>query len=80
MYVLIQFCSLIFYFHSQLRFLHRLVAVDVFGMLREGPLDQLKESMPNIDINNFPFSSIARPTTGIRRTSIWGIRVRETFV
>ena len=78
--IITTFICLILSFLSQLRFLQRLVAVDVFGMLREGPLEQLKENMPNIDINNFPFSSIARPTTGIRRTSIWGIRVRENFV
>ncbi|KAL5022701.1 hypothetical protein ScPMuIL_001856 [Solemya velum] len=57
-----------------------LLAVDVFGMLREGSLQQLKESMRNIEINKFPFSSIARPTTGVRRTSIWGCRVRDSFV
>ncbi|XP_064605504.1 S-phase kinase-associated protein 2-like [Liolophura sinensis] len=57
-----------------------LLAVDMFGMLREAPLQQLRESMPRIEINKFPFSSIARPTTGIRRTSLWGMRVRDTNV
>ena len=54
-----------------------LLAVDVFGMLKESALNQLRASMANIEINKFPFSSIARPTTGIRRTSIWGLRVRD---
>ena len=68
------------FFFRQLRSLPRIAAIDVFGMLREGALNELMDSMPNIDINNFPFSNIARPTTGIRRTSIWGIKVRENLV
>ncbi|XP_069128051.1 S-phase kinase-associated protein 2-like [Argopecten irradians] len=60
--------------------LDSLLAVDVFGMLREGALQQLREAMFRIEINKFPFSSIARPTTGIRRTSIWGLRVRDNVI
>ena len=30
-----------------------------------------------IEINKFLFTSIARPTVGIKRTSIWNLRVRE---
>jgi len=57
-----------------------LMAVDVFGMLREGPLEVLKANLPRIEVNAFHFSDVARPTTGIRRTSIWGIRVRDNAV
>ena len=57
-----------------------LLALDVFGMLKEMALLHLKQTMPNIEINKFPFSSIARPTTGIRRTSVWGLRVRDNAV
>lgn len=57
-----------------------LIAVEVFGILREGPLTVLKTNMPRIEVNQFPFSNIARPTTGIHRTSIWGIRVRDNAV
>ena len=57
-----------------------LLALDVFGMLKESALVQLHEALPNIEINKFPFSSIARPTTGVRRTSIWGLRVRDSVV
>ncbi|OWF38166.1 S-phase kinase-associated protein 2-like [Mizuhopecten yessoensis] len=60
--------------------LDSMLAVDVFGMLREGALQQLREAMFRIEINKFPFSSIARPTTGIRRTSIWGLRVRDIVI
>ncbi|XP_050402090.2 S-phase kinase-associated protein 2 [Patella vulgata] len=57
-----------------------LVALEVYGMLREVYLTHLQDTMPRIEINKFPFSSVARPTTGVRRTSIWGIRVRENIV
>ncbi|KAK7508241.1 hypothetical protein BaRGS_00000480 [Batillaria attramentaria] len=54
-----------------------LLALDVFGMLAEMPLQHLCSQLPRVQINKFPFSSVARPTTGNRRTSIWGERVRE---
>ena len=57
-----------------------LLALDVFGMLKESALLQLRQVLCNIEVNKFPFSSIARPTTGIRRTSIWGVRVRDTAI
>lgn len=60
--------------------MHSLNAVNVFGMLREGPLEVLKANMPRIEVNCYYFSDIARPTTGHRRTSIWGIRVRDNAV
>lgn len=30
-----------------------------------------------VQINKFKFSSVARPTVGPRRSSIWGLRVRD---
>ncbi|XP_045158401.2 S-phase kinase-associated protein 2-like isoform X2 [Mercenaria mercenaria] len=57
-----------------------LLAVEVFGILRENPLKVLKSNLPRTEVNSYPFSSIARPTTGIHRTSIWGIRVRDNAV
>lgn len=63
---------------SLLSHIPTLLALDVFGMLKETALAQLREAMPSIRINKFPFSSIGRPTTGNRRTSIWGLRVRDT--
>ena len=71
---------LIYFFHSLLSSIPSLLALDVFGMLRDTAVQQLRESLPNIEINKFPFSSIARPTTGIRRTSVWGLRVRDSAV
>ncbi|XP_013406968.1 S-phase kinase-associated protein 2 isoform X2 [Lingula anatina] len=57
-----------------------LLALDVFGMMKESSLENLRESMSQIEINKYHFSSIARPTTGIRRTSVWGLRVRDQVV
>ena len=72
------FCHSVF-FSRLLSHIYTLLALDVFGMLKESALYQLRAAMPSIEINKFPFSSIARPTTGIRRTSIWGLRVRDSL-
>lgn len=56
------------------------MAVDVFGLLKDSADKQLREILGNIEINKYPFSSIARPTTGTRRTSLWGLRVRDKAV
>ncbi|KAK3091081.1 hypothetical protein FSP39_016993 [Pinctada imbricata] len=60
-----------------LKKLPTLFALDVFGLLQEEPFQTLKEALKPIKINQFPFSSIARPTTGIRRSSLWGLKVRD---
>lgn len=57
-----------------------LLAVDVFGMLKDEPLKLLRGKLSPIQINKYPLSSIARPTTGVRRTSIWGLRVRDCIL
>ncbi|CAG2065328.1 unnamed protein product [Timema podura] len=51
--------------------------LDVFSLLAEHSLSGLQRALPEVEINKFLFSSIARPTVGIRRTSIWGLRVRD---
>lgn len=57
-----------------------LAEVEVFGMFRDGTMEQLKHEMRNVELNRYPFSSVARPTTGIRMTSLWGLRVRDNAV
>ena len=58
-----------------------LLAFDVFSMLKEAALAWLRETLAGVaHINQYPFSSIARPTTGVRRTSIWGLRVNDSYV
>jgi len=54
-----------------------LLYLNVFGLLREGALEELKERLQGIEINKFLFTSVARPTVGIKRTSIWNLRVRD---
>ena len=51
--------------------------LNLFGSLKEAALAELKKFLPNVEINKFLFSSIARPTVGIKRTSIWILRVRD---
>lgn len=51
--------------------------LNVFGVMKEAALDELKSCLDSIDINKFLFSSIARPTVGIKRTSIWNERTRD---
>ncbi|XP_062617996.1 S-phase kinase-associated protein 2-like [Saccostrea cucullata] len=58
----------------------RLSEVEVFGMFRDGTMEHLKHEMGNLELNRYPFSNIARPTTGIRMTSLWGLRVRDNAV
>ncbi|CAK1547908.1 unnamed protein product [Leptosia nina] len=51
--------------------------LEVWGMLPTTSLNVLKSTLPAIQINQFMFSAIARPTVGTRRTSIWGLRTRD---
>ncbi|KFM71682.1 S-phase kinase-associated protein 2, partial [Stegodyphus mimosarum] len=51
--------------------------LEIFKTLPEESLASLREYLPNVKINDNLFSTIARPTVGIRRTSIWGLRVRD---
>ena len=72
-----------------------LLYLNVFGLLREPAMEELKERLQGgklssivnyikytycflgIEINKFMFTSVARPTVGIKRTSIWNLRVRD---
>ncbi len=51
--------------------------LNVFGVVKDLALVELKTRLPRLEINKFSFSSVARPTVGMKRTSVWGIRVRE---
>lgn len=62
---------------SQLGSIKSLVYLDVFGLLTEQALAVLQDSFVNVGINKFIHSSVARPTVGTRRTSIWGLRTRD---
>ncbi|XP_054706978.1 S-phase kinase-associated protein 2-like [Uloborus diversus] len=51
--------------------------LEIFRTLMEDALADLRSFLPDVKINQCIFSTVARPTTGIRRTSIWGLRVRD---
>ena len=51
--------------------------LNLFGVLKKDPLDELDSRLPAVTVNKFPFSSVARPTVGVKRTSIWNKRVRD---
>ncbi|KAK0167573.1 hypothetical protein PV327_004952 [Microctonus hyperodae] len=54
-----------------------LMFLDVFGLMTELMLKSLQANSNGTEINKFLYSSVARPTVGVRRTSIWGLRVRD---
>ncbi|CAH2064713.1 unnamed protein product, partial [Iphiclides podalirius] len=51
--------------------------LEVWGMLQAVSLGALRAALPAVQVNQFMFSAIARPTVGARRTSIWGLRTRD---
>ena len=51
--------------------------LNIFGSLKGSAEKELERYLPKIEINKLLFSSIARPTVGIKRSSIWDIRVRD---
>ncbi|XP_029434687.1 LOW QUALITY PROTEIN: S-phase kinase-associated protein 2 [Rhinatrema bivittatum] len=57
--------------------MHALKNLSVFGIVPDSSLQLLMESLPRIKINCSPFTSIARPTMGSKKSNdIWGIRCR----
>ncbi|XP_027234734.1 S-phase kinase-associated protein 2 isoform X2 [Penaeus vannamei] len=63
--------------YLELKSMPHLLYLDLYGILNESALSTLRQSLPHIQINKYLFSSVARPTVGIRRTSVWGLRVRD---
>uniref|UniRef100_A0A182MUF1 S-phase kinase-associated protein 2 n=1 Tax=Anopheles culicifacies TaxID=139723 RepID=A0A182MUF1_9DIPT len=51
--------------------------LDLFGLVSDQVLDTLKHSLSKVGINKYYHSSVARPTVGTKRTSIWGYRTRD---
>ncbi|XP_049294806.1 S-phase kinase-associated protein 2 [Anopheles funestus] len=51
--------------------------LDLFGLVSDHAIETLKHSLRDIGINKYYHSSIARPTVGTKRTSIWGLRTRD---
>jgi F-box and leucine-rich repeat protein 1 (S-phase kinase-associated protein 2) len=61
----------------QLSSVSSLMYLDVFNLMSEQSLANLQDNLREVDVNKFLFSSVARPTVGIRRTIICGLRVRD---
>ena len=70
----IDFIIVLFRSFKQLPYL---VNLDIFGVVDDRGLQKLHSLLgPSIALNQQRFSSVARPTYGLRRTSIWGLRTR----
>ncbi|XP_064112761.1 S-phase kinase-associated protein 2-like [Macrobrachium nipponense] len=63
--------------YIELKMIPSLLYLDIYGILNESAIATLRQSLSRIHVNKYLFSSVARPTVGIRRTSIWGLRVRD---
>ncbi|XP_012270645.1 S-phase kinase-associated protein 2 isoform X2 [Orussus abietinus] len=63
--------------YLRLAYMPSLLYLDIFGLMAEPTLISLQANCGGTEINKFLFSSVARPTVGVRRTSIWGLRVRD---
>ena len=51
-------------------------ALNVYGVMKDPALAELKTRLNSmVKINAYPLSSVARPTVGIRRTSLWHEKV-----
>ncbi|KAF2900448.1 hypothetical protein ILUMI_05743 [Ignelater luminosus] len=64
---------------QRLKVMNSLRYLDIHGgYIEAAELELVQNALgERVDINKFKFSSIARPTVGQRRTSIWGLRVRD---
>ena len=51
--------------------------MELFGLMKPPALKRLSHLIPGIQVNRFPLSPIARPTTGPKRRSIWDQMVRD---
>lgn len=48
------------------------------GFVSQQELNYIQENLgTQVNINRFKFSSVARPTVGMKRSSIWNVRVRD---
>lgn len=60
-----------------LKQLRHLVSLDIFGVVDDRGLQKLHSLLgSSISLNQQRFSYVARPTYGLRRTSVWGLRTR----
>ncbi|XP_022200121.2 S-phase kinase-associated protein 2 isoform X2 [Nilaparvata lugens] len=64
--------------YPNLEAMPELTNFNVFGLLNDKQIEMLQKCLSKMSINKTKFSTIARPTVGIRRTSIWGLKTRDS--
>ncbi|CAF4265625.1 unnamed protein product, partial [Adineta steineri] len=63
--------------YASLKQLRHLNSLDIFGVVDQRGLEKLNSLLgSSIILNQQRFSYVARPTYGVRRTAIWGLRTR----
>ncbi|CAF1633310.1 unnamed protein product [Adineta ricciae] len=63
--------------YASLKQSRHLTSLDIFGVVDDRGLQKLHSLLgSSIALNQQRFSYVARPTYGLRRTSIWGLRTR----
>ena len=62
---------------AKLTLMPRLRYLDIFGLMPDEMIKSFQAKCDSIEINKYLYSAIARPTVGVRRTSIWNLRVRD---
>ncbi|KAK7603508.1 hypothetical protein V9T40_003507 [Parthenolecanium corni] len=62
--------------YSKLFRLPSIAHINIFGLFTDAQVETLRKST-NVELNKMKFSYTARPTVGSRRTSVWGLRVRD---
>ncbi|CAF1166797.1 unnamed protein product [Adineta steineri] len=63
--------------YASLKQLRHLNSLDIFGVVDQRGLEKLNSLLgSSISLNQQRFSYVARPTYGVRRTAIWGLRTR----
>lgn len=69
----------VFFARRKLQKLNSLAYLDIHGGFIDTEEIKIIQGAlgAKVGINKFKFSSVARPTVGIRRTSIWGLKVRD---
>jgi len=55
----------------------KLTHLEIFGNFNDRGMEAIRNSLLGLEINKRMFSAIARPTTGVYRTSIWKERTRD---
>ncbi|XP_018016176.1 S-phase kinase-associated protein 2 isoform X2 [Hyalella azteca] len=64
--------------YEMLAAMPQLQHLSLFGVHDDAAMGALRARLPRVTVNGQLFTTVARPTVGLRRTSIWTIRVRDS--